>query len=425
MKTKIKKINSYTVLLTVDVEWKDIEGAYNDEFVLYRKDYSIPGFRKGKVPLDIVKKNIGPSVEAAFSEKSIGIYYKKAIEEHKLIPINQGSIKNLSFSEGSNLNFSIEFEVNPDYKLPKYSKKYDIETIKLTATNNDIDRAINEIREKHSTIKLVESGAKTGHFIMADFQEIDSTGLPVIGKKHENQYIRLGTGNFAGDSEKQLLGLKKGDSTKIDIDVEGKKITHQVDIKKVEEQQLPKLDTKFVKKIDPDVKSIKAFKEKVKITIQNNLDAEHEKGINNRIIDYFVKNTEIDAPSSMVDRYMNHLIEDYKKGNNSVTETNLEKIRSQYNSVAEHNVKWYLIKSELIEKESIQVENKEVDSEIDKAINQSPSMENQIKEFYDDENNWENLYNDLLQRKLFTELRKHMKHKVIEKTTDSINQEGK
>ena len=425
MKTKIKKINSFTVLMSVNVKWDDIKEEYNNEFMEYSKGYSIPGFRKGKVPFDIVKKNIGPSVEAAFSEKSIGTYYKRAMEEHKLIPINQGSIKELSFSEGKDLHFSIEFEVNPDIKLPKYSKKYKIETIKLLATDSDVDRAINDIQEKHSTIKKIDTGAESGHFIMADFQEIDSAGLPVIGKKHENQYIRLGTGNFTGESENQLLGLKEGDSTRIDIDVEGTKVTHQIDIKKVEEQMLPELDAKFVKSIDPDTKSVKEFKKKVKENIQNNLDAEHEKGINNRIIDYFVKNSKIDAPKSMVDRYMNHLIEDYKKGNKSVADSDIEKIRSQYSSIAEHNVKWYLIKAELVREESVETNRDEVDSEIEKAISQSPKMENEIKEFYKDENNWENLYNDLLQRKLFSELKKYMNHKVIEKTTDSIKQEEK
>ena len=188
---------------------------------------------------------------------------------------------------------------------------------------------------------------------------------------------------------------------------------------------LPELDAKFVKSIDPDTKSVKEFKKKVKENIQNNLDAEHEKGINNRIIDYFVKNSKIDAPKSMVDRYMNHLIEDYKKGNKSVADSDIEKIRSQYSSIAEHNVKWYLIKAELVREESVETNRDEVDSEIEKAISQSPKMENEIKEFYKDENNWENLYNDLLQRKLFSELKKYMNHKVIEKTTDSIKQEEK
>ena len=155
MKTKIKKINNFTILMSVDVKWNDLKEEYNNEFIAYSKDYSIPGFRKGKVPSDIVKKNIGPSVEAAFSEKSIGTYYKKAMEEHKLIPINQGSIKEISFSEGKDLHFSIEFEVNPEIELPKYSKKYKIETIKLLATDSDVDRAINDIQEKHSTIKKI------------------------------------------------------------------------------------------------------------------------------------------------------------------------------------------------------------------------------------------------------------------------------
>ena len=425
MKTKIKNINTFTVLLTVDVAWAQLEEDYNNEFISYSKDYSIPGYRKGKVPEAIVRKNIGPSVEAAYSEKAVGTYYKDAIEKHKLEPINQGAIKELSFSHGSDLHFSIEFEVTPDIKLPNYRKKYKIETIKLIATDTDIDKAINEILEKNSTIQEVESGAKTGHFIMADFQEVDGEGLPVIGKKHENQYIRLGTGNFSGESEDQLLGLKKGQSTVIDISVEDKMIKHKVDIKKVEEQNLPKLDAKFIKTIDPDMKSVKQFRSKVMDTIQKNLDAEHEKGINNMIIDYFVKNTKTDAPGSMIKRYLNHLIEDYKKNNKSLSDDEEQQIRKQYKSIAEHNVKWYLIKGQLMDSEKVKISNDDVDKEISMAIESSPNMEKEIKDFYKDGSNWENLYNDLLQRRLFVELRKYMNHKAKEKTTDSIKQEKK
>ena len=103
MKTNLKEINSYTRQLDVTIAWDLIENDYQTEFNRARSRYSMPGFRKGKVPEKIVKKNLGSSIEANFAENYINTYYRKALEELQLIPINQAAIDNLNFQEGLDL----------------------------------------------------------------------------------------------------------------------------------------------------------------------------------------------------------------------------------------------------------------------------------------------------------------------------------
>ena len=89
MKTDIKEINSYTRQLDVTVEWDSIENEYQEEFNKARSRYNIPGFRKGKVPEKIVKRNLGPSIEANFAENTLNEYYRKALDQLEITPINQ------------------------------------------------------------------------------------------------------------------------------------------------------------------------------------------------------------------------------------------------------------------------------------------------------------------------------------------------
>ena len=105
MKIKIKDINTFTKELSIKVEWSDLENAYNIEFKKAKSKYQIPGFRKGKVPTNIVKKNLQPSIEAQFIENSINTYYQKALVENKFNPINQAKIDGLDFKVGSELVF--------------------------------------------------------------------------------------------------------------------------------------------------------------------------------------------------------------------------------------------------------------------------------------------------------------------------------
>ena len=128
MNSKIKNINTFTREVSVNVPWENLKDDFKKCFFDFKKGYSMPGFRKGKVPDAIVKKNYGPAIEADFTEKSINKFYQISLQELKLIPINKAEIKNLEFNEGDNLKFKAVFEVTPDFKIPDYKKKYKIPT---------------------------------------------------------------------------------------------------------------------------------------------------------------------------------------------------------------------------------------------------------------------------------------------------------
>ena len=147
METNLKEINSYTRQLDITIAWELIQDEYEKEFSHARSSYSMKGFRKGKVPENIVKKNLGPSIEAHFAEDSINTYYRKALDELELAPINQASIDNLEFSEGLALSFSARFEVNPKIELPKYQKKFKVKAVRYIPENEDIEQALTHYQE--------------------------------------------------------------------------------------------------------------------------------------------------------------------------------------------------------------------------------------------------------------------------------------
>ena len=192
----------------------------------------MPGFRKGKVPDSIVKKNYGPAIEADFTEKSINKFYQLSLQELKLIPINKAEIKNLEFKEGNNLKFKAIFEVSPEFKLPDYKKKFKINAIRVTQTDNDLNEALLSVQKQHGKIKPITDGAKLGHFIQGDFQELDESDLPIVGKKYDKQYICYGEGVFSGPGVLALEGVKANESVKVNVDYgEGKKDFIHTEIK--------------------------------------------------------------------------------------------------------------------------------------------------------------------------------------------------
>ena len=270
MKTDLKQINSYTQELDITVEWAMLVNEFEKEFKKASSNYNIPGFRKGKVPEKIIKRNIGPAIEANFAENSINEYYRKALDELQITPINQASINNLNFKEGLNLSFTAKFEIEPEIKLPKY-QKIKVRALRYIAKEKDVNETLNQYQEQHANVKTIETGAKSGHFIRGNFQKLDDNNQSVKGSKLENQYIRLGFGLFKDKQEKVFLGSKEGDSVIVSIPGKGGDVSYQVTINRVEEHILPKLDDTFAHSINENTHSLHELKQIIKDQIQTSL----------------------------------------------------------------------------------------------------------------------------------------------------------
>ena len=417
METNLKEINSYTRQLDITIAWELIQDEYEKEFSRARSSFSMKGFRKGKVPEKIVKKNLGPTIEAHFAEDSINTYYRKALDKLEIAPINQASIDNLEFKEGIALSFSARFEVNPEIMLPKYQKKFKIKAVRYMAGNEDIEQALTQYQEQHASIKTIESGAETGHFIRGDFNVLDGSGLPIVGSKMENQYIRLGFGLFKGDSEKVFIGAKEGDEVTVSIQNKENTVKYHVKIIRVEEQILPDIDDELAKTINENTNTLTELKNVIKDELQASLDNDHKELVRKEIIDYFVQNTEVEAPESMVSLYLEQIKDDLEKRNQPFDE---KQMKENYQSHSEWNIKWYLIKDQIIENEALNISDEELDGKILDTISKNQKNETQIKSFYKQSKNKQQLFSKMLIDKLFARLSEFAKVKVVEESTNEL-----
>ena len=284
--------------------------------------------------------------------------------------------------------------------------------------NEDIEQALANYQEQHATIKTIESGAESGHFIRGDFQVLDESGFPIVGSKLENQYIRLGFGLFKEESEKVFLGVKEGDEVSVTIPSDkDKPLNYQVKINRVEEQILPELDVELAKSVNEQFNTLEDLKSKVKEDLQTSLDKDHRELIRREIINYFIDNSKVDAPESMVSLYLDQIKENLKKREQQFDE---EEMKANYKSHAEWNIKWYLIKDQIIEAEALKVSDDEIKNRIDEMITQNKDDEDKIKTFFKASNNKQNLSNEMLNDRLFERLAEYTKVKVEKKSTNEL-----
>ncbi len=423
MKVKLKEIDSYTQQVTVSVPWEDLESAFEAHIRRFSKKVRMPGFRKGKVPQKVVIQNFGPELEAEFAQDSIEIHYAEALQEHKIVPVNRAKIEDLQFSEGSSLNFKATVEVEPAIKLPKYNRKMKVKKNVYVPDNTDVDAYIEEVRRQFAEVRTIEEGSSDGHLLLVDMQEMDSSGVPIIGKKVEDRYIKVGDGVFGGTNLSRLTGLKVGDTTIVEAETtkEGGLTKYELTIKNVQEEVFPEMNEEFIKKIDSEATDETSFRENVMERIQERLDRDAEGQLNEAIIDYFLQSTDLEPPPSMVDNYIEHSIEQAKSNNGETFDE--DKYRNEARPSVVRSIKWILIRKALIKGEQLWIPDEEVDEHIDKILESTEDEKGQIRRYYKKSSNKEKLRDDLLDRSLFQKLKEYAKISEVTISTSDLRKQ--
>jgi len=428
LKVDIKNINDYTRELKLDIPWETLEPDFNITLKKFSKKVKLPGFRPGKIPRDRLMQQFQPNIEAQFMDDNIYKYYLTALQQKEIVPVNQAEISDVHFHMGEHFSFTAKFEVEPDFKLPRFKKNmFQVQRNKFIPDDQDINDAIDQLRRSHARIETVEDGAKEKDFILCDLQKLDDSGVAIIGKKFEKQMLKVGDGSFTDDQKDQLIGLKPGDSARIVLpDNEDKTITnpYQLKVAKVERENLPTVDDDFLKLINPELGSVDDLRADVLKKINENFEERARQSFERELSDALIEKVGVETPPSMVENYLNNILEDVKKQNNGEP-VEEEKVLETYRPSAERNLKWYLIRKKVISQEQMNIERKDIDAEIENLVNRSPNSEKEIRRFYKKPSNRQRIEDDMVEKKILEYLNQFAKVKEVEVNTKDIRGENK
>ena len=401
MKTKNNKVNEYTVELEINIPWSELENDFNISVKKFSKKIKMPGFRAGKIPYDRLMKQYRPNIEADFMDDNFQKYYIMGIEKENVIPVNKAEIKDVHFQINQNFKFKAIFEIEPKINFPKL-KKDSLKVQKTTYKHDkkDVDDAILQLRKSHATIKTVEDGAKEGDYLICSLQKLDESGVPIIGKKFEKQYLRVGNGSFSDNQKEKMIGLKSGESAQVTLPVnkDGEEAEYQLNVDNVEREILPDLDEKFLSLINPNLKSLEELDIDVKEKIKSNFEERSQTSFERDLTDSLIDLINPSFSPAMVQNYLENLLKDVKKQNKGEP-LDEEKVKEHYLPVAERNVKWYSIRNKLIKEEGLKVSKEDVDSEIDKLVARTPQSEKEIRKFYKKPSSRKRIEDDILEKK--------------------------
>ena len=420
LKIKSKKINDFTYELSILAAWKDIK----DDFELCKKkvakNIKVAGFRKGKIPDNILMSQYLGQIEMNFVQDFSEKYYILALQKEELNPINQAALKDIDFAYEKDFSFKSEFEIEPPLSAPKLKKNMvTVEKTNFISNEKEVEDTINNILNSQSKTEQIEDGSSEGDFMIADFQEIDESGIAIIGKK-EKKYIAIGQEPFINNNKDLLLDKKVGDSVKMTIDLGSGQKDYNIIIESMQRRIPPKLDEEFVKTMDPNCKSVEEWKSNIEKSIALEYEKKSEELFNSAIIDQFIKLIDPILPSSMLESYLNNIVNEVKT-NQNMQNIDDDKIREEYKLFAENNLKWYLLRKAMIKDLEISIDKNAVDNFIKEAIEKNANQKAEIERFYKKESNKAKLSDDLLDQKILDMLKEHSKVKDKDTNTADLH----
>ena len=418
LKIKSKKVNEFTYELSIVAKWEDIQADFELCKKKVAKDIKVPGFRKGKIPNHILMSQYLGQIEMNFVQDFSEKYYILALQEEKLNPINQAALKDIDFAYEKDFSFKSEFEIEPSLSVPKLKKNMvTVEKTNFISNEKEIEDTVNNILNSQSKTEKIEEGSLEGDFMIADFQEIDESGIAIIGKK-EKKYIAIGQEPFINSNKELLLNKKVGDTVKMTVDLGSGQKEYSILVESMQRRVPPELNEEFVKTMDPNCKSVEEWKSNIEKSISLEYEKKSEELFNSAIIDQFIKLVDPILPSSMLDSYLANIVNEVKT-KQDMQNIDDDKIKEEYKLFAENNLKWYLLRKAMIKDLDIAIDEKAVDNFIKEAIEKNDSQKAEIERFYKKESNKSKLADDLLDQQILDMLKEHSK--VKEKDTNTAD----
>jgi len=413
VKINLKEISSNEREMEFELAWEDIEKDHSKFVKKFTKDITLPGFRKGMVPMSIVEKKFGPQIDYDFVNDKFGDYYGAALDEKELNPVSQAELIDLDFKKGTPLKLKVKFEVMPDWDMPKYQNGFPLEELNYVIEADDIDESIQRLQENAAEVKVVEEGAKSAYHLVANVQELDNDGK-VINESKDSK-IALGKDPFDGDTEKELIGVKTGETRTVTLKTdEGVDHTFKLEVTSVEEHVLPEINDEFAQTVDPDAENLEALKNKVKEELETYWKRQADSRLEEQIADFFIDELkDIELPKTVVEEQAKNIYEDIKKRYPSEQEMDDKAVFENYKESAEKSLKWQLVKSKIVKDNEIKVEDEDINArmaEMLKDVNEE--LRDSYKKYYESPQIKDQLHDDVMNVKIMDHIKSFAKIKT-------------
>lgn len=396
MKLNIERTKETEAVIEIAADASELEKIKTKVLKNLAPRVKVAGFRDGKVPLEVVEKNINQQeLQTEFINEAINTLYIAALKEERIRPVGQPKVEVKKFVPFSALEVKLELPVVGEVKLPSY-KKFTAKKTEVKVGAKEINEVLKNLQLRAAEKSEVKRAAKNGDEAWIDFKGVDTKGEPVAGADGKDYPLALGSGTFIPGFEDNVVGMKPGDEKEFEVtfpkdygakNLQGAKVTFTVTLKKVMEVKEPKLDDAFAASVGP-FKTLDDLKKDIKKQLTLDQEQRAERDYEAAIVNELSEKTKVEIPQSLIDEQSEAVMNEVRQNavqrgmtfpefleNQGITEEDFRK--KEVTPEAERRVKAGLLLSEIADTEGIDVTPEELEVRVQQLKGQYPDKQMQ------------------------------------------------
>jgi len=414
MKVRVEEVSPIKKKLFIDVSQEEYLKELDLAYQRLQKKVSIRGFRKGKAPRSILEQNYKDQVESDVLSHLLEHSYVDALRDQKINPVAQPKVSDLKREENQSLSYVAEVEVMPTIAVKDY-KKIKLKKEAVEVLEEDLQKELESLRQNQAQILPIEEEVSIaqGHIALIDFVG-RLNGEAFEGGSGKAVSVEVGSGRFIPDFEKGLIGMKKGETRKVEVNfpadyptptLAGKKTEFEMTINDIKKKVLPELNDDFARDLG-QFDSLEAVKTKIKEGLAQQKEQASRNQLFGQILDHLIEKHPFEIPDAMIEEELGAMLENTRRRLEQQRLTleqvgiTPESFRTQNREAAQKRVKGFLLFDAVARHENIQVSGEEIKARIAKiaaGYGQNPEV---VERYYNEQRLLPHLQTQILEEKI-------------------------
>ena len=403
MSLQVEKLEKNMAKLTIEVSAEELEKALQKAYLKNKNKISVPGFRKGKVPRQMIEKMYGP--EIFYDDAANALLpdaYAAAADECELKLVSRPSIEVIQIEKGQPFIFTAEVAVKPEVTLGQY-KGIEVEKIDTTATEEEITAEVDKERENNSrTITVEDRAVQDGDMTVIDFEGfVDGTAFD--GGKGTDYPLTIGSGAFIPGFEEQLVGAEIGKEMEVNVtfpeeyhakDLAGKAAVFKCTVKEIKVKELPEADDEFAKDVS-EFDTLEEYRADLKRKVEERKTADAKAKKEDAVIEKIIEGAQMEIPEAMIETQAEYLVDDFAQRLQmqgmsmdqymQYTGATIESMTNQMKPQAKKRIESRLVLEAVAAAENIEIDEEAIEAEMSRMAEAYKMELDKVKELISEE----------------------------------------
>ncbi|HET7225122.1 MAG TPA: trigger factor [Candidatus Eisenbacteria bacterium] len=374
--------------LDIEVPREEVESRLDEVARQIQRRASLPGFRKGRVPLELVRQHYAEAVEQEFLENFVPKLTSEAIDQARLDPVVPPLVRNLRFGPGQPMRFEAVVDVRPEVE----AKDYRGLRVKRTTRPVDeaaVERVLAELREESAIYLDIDRPAGRGDVVLLDSIRLDANGRRLPGTRAKNRRVPLGTPEVPPDLENALLGAQAGQERTFDLtyppdhpapELAGRTVRYLVNVRKIQEKKLRELDDNFARDVF-HLESLEELRSRVRLNLEGEERVRAQRELESALTDALLAKNPLELPGRLVAWTLDRVIREAVEGR-TVPEALNKELQERYRPGVERSLHRELLLAAVARQEQLAVSDEDVAAEIDRMAQADPRQAARVRARY-------------------------------------------